>query len=147
VSLKSIRKTVAAIFVLSAGLFFAAEAAAGTILKASCPCGFHMDSIMAGGGKANFRTFCAAPAYCAADKTMKILNYLEDAPSCGPDGGKPVFYNDPSLQERLPAGAQPKIVFSWNTDKKGVFVLPDVNYLCPRCGKMTLRFESVGFWD
>ncbi|MGD0784080.1 MAG: hypothetical protein ABSA30_14625, partial [Candidatus Aminicenantales bacterium] len=56
-------------------------------------------------------------------------------------------YNDPSLQETLPPGAKPKIVFSWNTDKKGTFSLPDVNYSCPQCGKMTLRFTQNGFWD
>lgn len=125
----------------------AAPVFAGTILKASCPCGFHVDNIMAGGGMANFKTLCAAPAYCAACKKLEILNYLDDDPKCAACAGKPVFYNDPSLQEKLPPGAKPGTIFSWNTDKKGTFSLPDVNYLCPQCGKMTLRFVQSGFWD
>jgi hypothetical protein len=129
------------------GLILYKIAVAGTILKASCPCGFHQEDIMAGGGMANFKTFCAAPAYCAACKTMEILNWLEASPRCITCQAKPVFYNDPSLQEKLDAGAKPRTVFSWNTSKKGSFVLPDVNYLCPRCGKVTLRFTVTGMWD
>jgi len=128
-------------------LAVAAPVFAGTILKASCPCGFHADNIMAGGGMANFKALCAAPAYCAACKKLEILNYLDDDPKCAACAGKPVFYNDPSLQEKLPPGAKPGIIFSWNTDKKGTFSLPNVNYLCPQCGKMTLRFVQSGFWD
>jgi len=122
---------------------------AGTILKAQCPCGYHLE-FMAGGGMSNFKTLCAAPAYCAACKKLEILNYLDDDPkcaACAACAGKPVFYNDPSLQEKPAPGAKPGTVFSWNTDKKGTFTLPDVNYLCPQCGKMTLRFVQNGFWD
>ncbi len=135
---------------LGLGLLLAAAATApvfaGTILKASCPCGYHFE-FMAGGGMANFKTLCAAPAFCAACKKLEILNYLDDDPKCQACAGKPVFYNDPSLQESPPPAAKPKIVFSWNMDKKGTFSLPDVNYLCPQCGKMTLRFTQNGFWD
>ena len=35
-------------------------ASAGTILKASCPCGYRLNNIYAGGVFANFRTVCAA---------------------------------------------------------------------------------------
>ena len=122
-------------------------ASAGTILKASCPCGYRLNNIYAGGGFANFRTVCAVPAHCATCKTMEIVNWLDDAPKCGTCRERPVFYNDPSLQEKLPAGSKPKIVFSWNTDKKGEFVLPDINYRCPRCGRLTLRFTMTGMWD
>jgi hypothetical protein len=128
-------------------LFLAGPLAAGTILKASCPCGYHLDNILAGGGKSNFKIVCSAPAYCAASKTLEILNWLDDAPKCAAAQAKPVFYNDFSLQEKIPAGANPPVVFSWNTDKKGTFLLPDINYLCPLCGKMTLRFAQTGFWD
>jgi hypothetical protein len=124
----------------------AAPAFAGTIIKAQCPCGYHLE-FMAGGGMSNFKTLCAAPAYCEACKKLEILNYLDDDPKCAACAGKPVFYNDPSLQEKLPPGTKTGTVFSWNTDKKGSFVLPDVKYLCPQCGKMTLRFVQNGFWD
>jgi hypothetical protein len=124
----------------------AAPVFAGTILKAQCPCGYHLE-FMAGGGMANFQTLCAAPAFCAACKKLEILNYLDADPKCTACAGKPIFYNDPSLQEKLPPGTKPATVFSWNTDKKGTFVLPDVKYLCPQCGKTTLRFVQNGFWD
>jgi hypothetical protein len=127
-------------------LALAAPVFAGSILKASCPCGYKTE-LMVGGGMANFRTFCAAPAYCAGSKKLELLNYLDDDPKCASGTGKPVFYNDPSLQEKPPAGTTPGIVFSWNLDKKGTFLLPDVGYLCPQCGKKTMRFAQVGFWD
>jgi hypothetical protein len=122
-------------------------AMAGTILRASCPCGYHQDNITAGGGMANFKSYCGVPAYCSACKTMEILNWLEDSPRCITCQAKPVFYNDPSLQEKLSAGAKPRDVFSWHTDKKGTLILPDVKYLCPRCGKLMLRFTITGMWD
>jgi ribosomal protein L37AE/L43A len=122
---------------------------AGSILKASCPCGFHSGNIYAGGGMGNFQTVCNAPAYCPACKALRVVNYLDAACTCAECGGKVVFYNDLSLQEKPPAaqGGLKKTIFSWNTDKKGVFVLPDTHYLCPACGKLTLTFEHIGLWD
>jgi len=140
-------RLVICVFAVCCSLLFLQIASAGTILKASCPCGYHIDNIYAGGGFANFRTVCAAPACCAACKIMEVLNWLEDAPKCKTCGEKPVFYNDPSLQEKPRPGSKPRIVFSWNTDKKGTFELPDINYRCPRCGKLTLRFTMTGMWD
>ena len=97
---------------------------------------------------ASFKTLCAAPAYCAGNRALVVLNYLEADPKCGPDPKvRPVFYNDPALQEKSPAGREPMSVFSWNTETKGTFELPDVGYLCPRCGKKTLRFSVAGYWD
>lgn len=143
-----IRFPKAAVLWATAGIILLAlPAAAGTILKASCPCGFKMEGIFAGGGMSNFKTFCAAPAYCEGCKKMEVLNWLDDAPVCHACAGKVIFYNDPALQEKTPAGSKPNLVFSWNTDKKGAFNLPDVNYRCPQCGKMTLRFEMTGNWD
>jgi hypothetical protein len=140
-------RSAAIIWGILSALAAAAPVFAGTILKAGCPCGFHVDNIMAGGGMGNFETFCAVPAYCAACKKLEILNYLDDDVKCQGCAGKVVFYNDPSLQEKLPPGPSPKMVFTWNVGKKGTFKLPDVGYLCPKCGKFTLRFEMTGFWD
>jgi hypothetical protein len=127
-------------------IFLFRIAKAGTILRASCPCGYHQDNIMAGGGMASFTTYCGVPAYCSVCKTMEILNWLEESPRCRTCQAKPVFYNDPSLQEKPSAGAKPRDVFSWNTDKKGTFKLSDINYLCPQCRKLQLRFTVTGMW-
>ncbi|MGD0783653.1 MAG: hypothetical protein ABSA30_12415, partial [Candidatus Aminicenantales bacterium] len=79
---------------LGLGVLLAAAAAApvfaGTLLKARCPCGYHFE-FMAGGGRANFKTLCAAPAYCPACKKLEILNYLDDGPQCQACAGTPVF--------------------------------------------------------
>jgi hypothetical protein len=32
-------------------------------------------------------------------------------------------------------------------DNKDDFILPDATYFCPQCGKVTLRFQQVGFVD
>ena len=139
------------VLVILYGIFFPHPALAGSILKASCPCGFKMESILAGGGFKNYKTTCNVPAYCAACKKMEILNWLGKDPQCKGCGGKIVFYNDPSLQKDKPDASRDmkdtKKVFSWNAYAKGIFILPDTSYLCPQCGDMTLRFKEVGYWD
>lgn len=150
VSLFRLRFGVTVLIILS-GVFSSYPVLAGSILKVSCPCGFKMERIFAGGGKQNFKTICKVPAYCGACDKMEILNWLEKDPQCIACGGKVVFYNDPSLQkDKLDSNKDSKDikkVFFWNASPKGVFILPDTTYLCPQCGNMTLRFIGVGRWD
>jgi len=65
-----------------------------------------------------------------------------------PDCGKEVtFYDDPSLQIKT---EEPKKadIFLWHMHDEGRdFRLPNTQYLCPKCGKMTLVFVEVGNWD
>ena len=127
----------------------AAPCRAGAILNASCPCGFSAPHLFVGGGRANFKTVCRAPAHCPACKKIRLLNWLLPNPRCTDCGGKTVFYNDPSLREKPRAAndAPPRTIFTWNTGKKGVFALTDARHLCPACGKMTLIFRQGGRWD
>ena len=61
----------------------------GTILIASCPCGFKPKPIYAGGGMMErFRYICQAPAACLKCKRLLVLNYWDDdvkCPKCGSD--------------------------------------------------------------
>ena len=118
----------------------------GNMLEAACSCGFAKE-FLAGGGMANFQTFCGAPAFCPSCEDFVLLNFLAEDTGC-PNCGTPVtFYNDPSLQAPLKAGKKPVgIVFEWNTSK-GQFLLPDTKYRCGKCGKFDLHFKNKGSWD
>lgn len=138
----------------------------GSILNATCPCGFSSGGLV-GGGFMSFQTYCGAPAICESCGAFNFLNYLEDDPRCEQCGGTVRFYNDPELQEQAdspgaldsmtPAERSERIdwlcepkypIFSWNLEnERGPFVLPDVGYLCPSCRRKTMRFEGIGAWD
>jgi DNA-directed RNA polymerase subunit M/transcription elongation factor TFIIS len=121
--------------------------AMGSIFKASCPCGFRSDSLFLGGGFKNFETYCGAPALCTSCGSLTVINYLEENPRCRNCGGPVRFYNNSQLQSRKPSSKQMvEEVFSWKY-KSGIFTLPNTEYLCPKCGKMTMRFEHQGMWD
>ena len=121
----------------------------GEILEAVCPCGFNAKNLFVGGGMTNFETYCGAPALCNECGRLLVLNYLDSTSRC-PECGKPVvFYNDPSLFS-LPTGENEKTptVLSRNVPgEPEPFALLDVEYLCPACWKMRMRFVSSGFWD
>lgn len=121
----------------------------GQILEANCTCGFRATGLFVGGGMMNFETFCGAPALCDAWGVIHVLDYLEPSNQC-PDCGKDaVFYNDPTLFS-LPPGESQDVptVFYWNVSGEAEpFRLLDVDYFCPRCREMRLRFASIGFWD
>lgn len=120
----------------------------GEIIKAICTCGFESENIFAGGGFQNFQTTCTAPAICLNCRKFLIKNYKKKHEKC-PDCGKGVtFYNNPSLQIQTDESKKSRVIFSWHiSGKRGDFQLPDTQYLCPRCGKMTLTFIVIGNWD
>ena len=123
----------------------------GSFLHAKCECGFNSE-FAAGGGFINFKTNCSAPAICQHCMKFHVLNYLTSDQECPECGNMITFYNDPSVQVTLDDSVKQtrydfeKNVFSWFLDP-GEFVLPNTNYLCPDCGKMTMRFLSAGMWD
>jgi len=114
----------------------------GMMLMARCACGYMHGPIMQGGGFATFTTKDMEPAYCEGCRALVVLNYMARRPRCPDCGGRPVFYNDPSLQDVPACGTPERSVGQW-----GRFVLPDVKYLCPLCGEMSMRFEDWGSWD
>jgi hypothetical protein len=121
----------------------------GTILVASCSCGFASGDFFAGGGMLNFTTYCGAPALCEACGAFSILNYLDANPSCSQCSGSVRFYNDPALQTPLdPAAPARREIFSWQAGGEyGVFQLPHTPYRCPQCHELRMTFTEVGMWD
>lgn len=121
----------------------------GSIIKAICECGFESGDIFAGGGFLNFQTICSAPAICLNCNRFLIKNYMKKYSKCPVCWKKVTFYNDPSVQIQINESYKKSDnVFSWHVnDEKGEFRLPNTRYLCPKCGKMTLKFEKVGNWD
>lgn len=120
----------------------------GSIIKAVCKCGFESGDIFAGGGFQNFQTTCMAPAICLNCRKLLIKNYTKEHEKC-PDCGREVtFYNDPQVQTQTNESKKTRDIFSWHTnDEREDFQLPDTQYLCPKCGKMTLTFILIGNWD
>lgn len=120
----------------------------GSILKASCPCGFASGEFPAGGGMRNFRTFCAAPAICLTCRKFLVVNLLDKEHPCPHCKSAVTVYDDSSVQAE-PKGPQQQegAVFSWNLDDRGQFRLPMSKYLCPKCGGKTMTFQHVCCWD
>lgn len=120
----------------------------GDIINAKCNCGFESGGIFAGGGMTNYDKFCSVPALCENCRDLVIVNYLRKNLKCPKCGKKVVVYGDPTLQQTRKKAERSSDIFSWFVDeKKGTFALPDVFYLCPRCGKKRMRFFHNGQWD
>jgi hypothetical protein len=120
----------------------------GSKLRGLCRCGFDTGDIFAGGGFVNFMETCNAPAICVNCSEFLVRNYMaRDTAVCPGCEGKVTFYDDPSVQAPL-GEKRYDYLFVWRiTDKDEFFKLPDTNFLCPKCKKMTLVFEEVGSWD
>ena len=112
----------------------------GTILYAKCKCGYEKDNIYVGGGMSNFRTYNPFPHYCQDCKIMFEANLYDEQISCTECGSSNIVpYDDPSVcntDESIPRSRSTK-----------VWVLTDGECLCPNCGEMTLKFETVMNYD
>jgi DNA-directed RNA polymerase subunit RPC12/RpoP len=80
------------------------------------------------------------PAYCGRCRELVVLNYKEPHPRCPRCNGTVTWYTDPSLRKKRDRKEREEI--RWND-----FCLPDADYLCPRCGAMTMKFSVTGTWD
>ncbi len=125
---------------------------AGLIVSASCPCGYHVEGMSLFGGRSNYTTVCRIPAVCGSGAELLLVNALaldSEMLPCSLD--ELMLYTDPEFASELMGEAPDKganVVASWNLSSiNRTFVLYDVGYYCPRCGKFTLRFHRVGFWD
>jgi DNA-directed RNA polymerase subunit RPC12/RpoP len=137
----------------------------GAVIQARCPCGFQSGQILAGGGFKNYKELCAAPALCLKCMQLVIKNYYEKDSKCPECGEKVTFYNDPKLQapkdaikgvsqrppspfEEIMSWYRKRDVFAWvREEDKLTFRLPNIQYLCPKCQKVTMEFLYVGDWD
>ena len=123
----------------------AGPAQAGNMVSASCPCGYKAENLLLFGGRANFQTFCAFPVHCQGCPDLTVLNLYADKLTCPKcPGSKAVPYDDPSL-----IGRRGKVITGWNTTERlgRALELTDGEYLCPACGKFSLKFQVTGFWD
>ncbi len=119
----------------------------GSILKASCQCGYEVPDIYAGVGLMSGFSTCNLPAFCPKCKDVVVGNYLKKSARCPECYGILVYYNHPSLRKDVTVS---NIVFDWGRSPLGDekdFILYDIDYLCPKCGKMKLRFSDLGTWD
>jgi ribosomal protein L37AE/L43A len=113
----------------------------GSIIKASCECGFESEDLFIGVGflDVNHDRYLA-PAVCLNCHKIFVKNYKKKYPRCSSCRKKVVFYNDPKLQ------AESKNPMQSDERDEG-FSLPDTTYLCPQCEKKTMRFVDIGCWD
>lgn len=117
---------------------------AGTIVKASCPCGYSKTMPLFGGMR-NFKTVCKFPALDSAKADITLYN-VYDYPDLetNPETTGLVSYAAKELMPEHPG----EPVASWNIRLLNkTLILYRGGYVCPRCGKRTLIFESVGFFD
>ena len=146
----SMLKAAAALVALGLVLY-SLPSLAGTIVEARCGCksdeqGRAVDcacsvSLPLGGGMSNYKTVDWFPGYCAANKSLVLLNRKQPGTSKPPCPGPVVPYDDPSLIRRqgkpLPSGEKPK----------GLIMDAEVDYFCPATGRYDLHFYKMGVWD
>jgi Zn finger protein HypA/HybF involved in hydrogenase expression len=111
----------------------------GSSVIAICPCGVD-EQILIGGGMMNHETTCLFPCSCEKCHSLVETNILAKRPRCPKCGASnPIPYSDPRLVGDEGRGK----VECW-----GELTLTDGTYKCPKCKKMTLRFEPGGMlWD
>ena len=114
----------------------------GSMIQAKCECGFDSGTIVAGGGFMNFRSMGMEPALCQHCKRLVMRDYKTKSSRCPECHKKVTFYNDLKLQRPNEKQRRKSNVYEWEE-----FVLPDGEYLCPKCGRMAMRFKVVGHWD
>ncbi len=120
----------------------------GEVYIAECECGFKSDGLYLGGGMMSSDD-CHAPAICLTCSSFTVMNYADDNPEC-PEcrgKGKVVFYNDIEVQAEDELKRKHREIFSWNISDNKSFKLNDIHYLCPSCGKLKMKFASIGSWD
>ncbi len=115
----------------------------GSIIHASCQCGYEKTMFL-GGGMANFTTYCGFPCFCEKCRLLFDANLFVRVrcPECGQAAAIP--YDDSRICLR-----RGDIVFSWNVSDQfdRELILTDGDYLCPKCEGYTLTFADVGNWD
>jgi len=100
----------------------------GSILQASCPCGYQSENIFSGSGMMP-NPNPALPGLCSHCKEIVTVNTGKRklrCPKCGQQPKLIELYDPNGLDERFDGSAC---------------------HLCPRCGKVSLRFEFCGVWD
>jgi Zn finger protein HypA/HybF involved in hydrogenase expression len=117
----------------------------GMMITAVCSCGYHSLAFL-GGGMDNFDRECPVPFHCRNCRSVVNANLLAAEPTCPKCGTSSIVpYTDASLLvEPGPGEVAYCNVFSEKLDRVS---LRNGTYLCPSCGKATLRFTNPGCYD
>ena len=102
----------------------------GSMVSASCKCGYEKDGMFLGGGFANHATDCSFPYYCKECKILFLGNRLDEnvfCPDCKKDAV--ISYDDKRAYKTI--GLE---VFEWNIsinddEKMKMAVLTDGKYI------------------
>lgn len=118
----------------------------GTMIAASCPCGYENDELAVGGGMLTFMEHCAAPALCTSCHEVVTIDLMDRDATCPNCDGPPTPYDDPSLRGAVAAAGGAAV--AWNLPDGRSFELDHEGaYTCPRCLQTTLSFVDVGSFD
>jgi predicted RNA-binding Zn-ribbon protein involved in translation (DUF1610 family) len=82
------------------------------------------------------------PARCGKCHEVVTVDYHNAHPTCPLCRDKVHFYTDPSLQKK-PDNPENDT----SCIRLGDFLMTNVNYLCPSCGEMKMKFYDAGCWD
>lgn len=117
----------------------------GSIIGASCDCGYEKSEMFLGGGMANFNTYCNFPHYCEDCRTLFEADLFDKSRSCPRCKKRNVIAYDDERACKI----EGKNVFSWNVQEEigRNLNLTDGSYICPACGKFNLTFFDIGCWD
>lgn len=107
----------------------------GHILSARCACGYKVDDVRIGGGRADFSTTCMHPGLCKTGKHLVAVNLKLDPIKCpdGHAGGILLYFRDSVLQQVRGSNE----VSSWQGRE-----INDGAYLCPKCATYDLVFSQ-----
>ena len=116
----------------------------GTMIVATCDCGFKTDTMYLGGGMCNHTTMSNFPNYCKNCKSLFEANMYDDTIICtNCRSANIVRYDNPYVVKNLD-----ELIFDWRAPGgKNTLKLSKKNSLCPQCNQFSLKFESVGVWD
>ena len=125
----------------------------GSTIKAKCGCGFDSGSLSFGGGFDDVGGKCLASALSRQTGMLVVRDYWETQNPARPSK-QFIFYNNPELQEQMSGDEKNsefslnEILWNGNSETHPSFYLPDINYLCPNCGEIKMRFKDIGLmWD
>jgi Zn finger protein HypA/HybF involved in hydrogenase expression len=120
----------------------------GSILRATCSCGYRSGELEAGAGKRLAGRQCMLPALCRTCRAVVTADRLAPAAACPQCGGPVQFYDDPSLQApRQGGGGQAAYVFRWPLGEGRFAELPATRYFCPKCEQLAMTFTVIGCVD
>lgn len=116
----------------------------GSVLIAKCSCGFESGDLYLGGGFENFSEVCDVPCLCRNCNSLVVKNYLEKYSRCNNCNQLLLYYDNPVLRK---SNKTKGIVFDWDNNSKGQFILTNSKYYCPKCKKFKMKFIWTGDWD